>query len=103
MICDSTLRSSEEYLTGFSQPDLGWSTQDEQAFHRYYSRHICQNFIKEFTNKKLTATLRQAMKQNQKSKFLTRLDHIREKCPGVATWLEDISRDPNDVDRNNRP
>jgi hypothetical protein len=21
----------------------------------------------------------------------------------VATWLEDIGRDPNDVDRNNRP
>jgi hypothetical protein len=43
------------------------------------------------------------MKQNQKSKFLTRLGRIREKCPDAATWLEDIGRDPNDVDRKNRP
>jgi hypothetical protein len=32
-----------------------------------------------------------------------RLDHIQEKCLDAATWLEDIDRDPNDVDRNNRP
>jgi hypothetical protein len=41
------------------------------------------------------------MKQNQKSKFLMRVDRIREKCPDETTWLEDIDRDPNDVDRNN--
>jgi hypothetical protein len=87
----------------FSQSDLGWSTQDGQIFHQYCSRHICQKFIKEFTNKKLTTILRQTMKQNQKSKFLTRLGRIREKCPDAVTWLEDIGRDPNDVDRNNRP
>jgi MULE transposase domain len=33
-------------LRVFSQPDLGWSTQDGQTFHRYCSRHICQNFTK---------------------------------------------------------
>jgi MULE transposase domain len=71
-------------LRVFSQPDLGWSTQNGQAFHRYCSRNICQNFIK-------------------KSKFLIRLGHIREKYPDTATWLGDIGRDPNDVDRNNRP
>jgi hypothetical protein len=43
------------------------------------------------------------MKQNYKSKFLTRLDHIQEKCLNATTWLEDIDRNPNDVDRNNRP
>jgi hypothetical protein len=86
-------------LRVFSQSDLRWSTQDGQAFHRYCSRHICQNFTKEFRNKKL----RQAMKQNQKSKFLTRLGRIHEKCPDAATWFEDIDRDSNDVDRNNRP
>jgi hypothetical protein len=43
------------------------------------------------------------MKQNQKSKFLTRLGRIREKYPDTTTWLEDIGRDPNDVDRNNQP
>jgi MULE transposase domain len=48
-------------LRVFSQPDLGWSTQNGQTFHRYCSRHIRQNFTKEFTNKKLTATLRQVM------------------------------------------
>jgi hypothetical protein len=87
----------------FNQPDLGWSIQDGQAFHRYCSRHICQNFTKKFRNKKLTMILSQAMKQNQKSKFLTRLGRIREKYPDATTWLEDIGRDSNDVDRNNRP
>jgi MULE transposase domain len=48
----------------FSQPYLGWSTQDRHVFHRYCSRHICQNFTQEFTDKKLTTILRQAMKQN---------------------------------------
>jgi hypothetical protein len=43
------------------------------------------------------------MKQNQKSKFLTRLCRIHEKCPDAATWLEAIRRDSNDVDKNNRP
>jgi hypothetical protein len=89
-------------LRVFNQPDLGWSTQDGHAFHRYCLRHICQNFIKEFRNKKLTMILRQVMKQNQKSKFLTRLDRIRKKCPDAAIWLEDIGRDSNDVDKNNR-
>jgi hypothetical protein len=69
----------------FSQPDLGWSTQDGQVFHRYCSRYICQNFIKEFRNKKLTTNLRQAMKQNQKRKFLMRLGRIRGKCSDAAT------------------
>jgi MULE transposase domain len=63
-------------LRVFSQPELGWSAQDGQTFHRYCSRYICQNFTKEFMNKKLTAILRQAMKQNQKSKFLTRLGNM---------------------------
>jgi hypothetical protein len=49
-------------LRVFSQSNLGWSTQDGQAFHRYCSRRICQNFIKEFRNKKLTTILRQTMK-----------------------------------------
>jgi MULE transposase domain len=49
-------------LQVFSQPDLGWSTQDGQTFHRYCSRHICQNFTKKIRNKKLTAILRQTMK-----------------------------------------
>jgi MULE transposase domain len=83
-------------LRVFSQPDLWWNTQDGQAFHRYCSRHIYQNFTKKFTNKKLIAILRQAMKQNQKSKILTRLGRIHEKCPDAVIWLEDINR-------NNRP
>jgi MULE transposase domain len=33
-------------LRVFSQSDLGWSIQDGQIFHRYCSRHICQNFTK---------------------------------------------------------
>jgi hypothetical protein len=49
-------------LRVFSQSNLGWSTQDGQAFHQYCSRRICQNFIKEFRNKKLTTILRQTMK-----------------------------------------
>jgi hypothetical protein len=32
-----------------------------------------------------------------------RLGCIREKCPDAIIWLEDIGRDSNDVDRNNRP
>jgi hypothetical protein len=32
-----------------------------------------------------------------------RLGRIHEKCLDATTWLEEISRDPNDVDRNNRP
>jgi MULE transposase domain len=43
---------------------LRWNIQDGQAFHRYCSRHICQNFTKKFRNKKLTTILSQAMKQN---------------------------------------
>jgi MULE transposase domain len=46
----------------FRQPDIGWSTQNGQTFHQYFSRYICQNFTKEFTNKKLTTILRQTMK-----------------------------------------
>jgi hypothetical protein len=33
----------------------------------------------------------------------TRLGRICEKCPDATTWLEDMRRDSNDVDRNNRP
>jgi hypothetical protein len=49
-------------LRVFSQSDLGWNIQNGHAFHRYCSRHICQNFIKKFRNKKLTMILRQEMK-----------------------------------------
>jgi hypothetical protein len=37
-----------------------------------------------------------------KDQISRRLARIQEKCLDVATWLEDIGRDSNDVDRNNR-
>jgi hypothetical protein len=59
-------------------------------------------FHKRIYEQKINSDFEASNETNQKSKFLTRLGRIGEKCPDTATWLEHIGRDPNDVDRNNR-
>jgi hypothetical protein len=56
-------------LRVFRESDLGWHEDEREAFHRYCSRHICQNFQRHFKYKELNKRVRFAIRQNQPRKF----------------------------------
>jgi MULE transposase domain len=49
-------------LRVFREPNLGWHTESGQAYHRFCSRHLVQNFQCHINDKKLVPFVRGAIK-----------------------------------------
>lgn len=71
----------------------GWNVQAGGVYHRYCSRHICQNLHKEFKDKRVVKLVKAIMFQNQPRKFNVRINRLAQINPEAHQWLQDIGDD----------
>jgi MULE transposase domain/SWIM zinc finger len=80
----------------FDQPDSGWFTGTGEAFHRYCSRYLCDNFQAVFKKEELVDLVKWALKQNQPSKFQLGMTHILQANREAYNWLVKVGTKPHE-------
>ncbi|KAL5142661.1 hypothetical protein HKD37_09G025801 [Glycine soja] len=69
---------------------LGW--QPPPGYHVYYVRHIASNFNRKFNNAKQKEMFKKLAYMPCKHVFDQNLEKFRQLSPGIATWIDRISK-----------